>query len=258
RRLALLRDRWDEVFGHLALLFRSFSGWRWLDFASFEHYCTERLGMAVRSVEQRAALERDLHEMPPLRAAMRVGRISYEKARLIARHADEKSIDEWIARATEMPCITLRRELTKLEETQVCARGEFHVWAPREAAGLVAAAFCAARKAAGRWISSGECLARIAAEFVETWQPVFDRERSTLQKRILERDGGLCQVPGCSRGADHAHHIVFLSAGGSDDPSNLVSLCAPHHLHCVHMGWLRVTGTAPDGLRWELGIGACA
>ncbi|MFL5440934.1 MAG: HNH endonuclease [Myxococcales bacterium] len=68
----------------------------------------------------------------------------------------------------------------------------------------------------------------------------------------------LCQVPGCSRGADHAHHIVFLSAGGSDDPSNLVSLCAPHHLHCVHMGWLRVTGTAPDGVRWELGLGACA
>ncbi|MFL5392905.1 MAG: hypothetical protein ACJ79G_08730 [Myxococcales bacterium] len=51
---------------------------------------------------------------------------------------------------------------------------------------------------------------------------------------------------------------MFLSAGGSDDPSNLVSLCAPHHLHCVHMGWLRVTGTAPDGVRWELGIGACA
>jgi hypothetical protein len=70
RRLALLRDRWDEVFGHLALLFRSVVGWRWLDFASFEHYCTERLGMAVRSVEQRAALERDLYELPALREAM--------------------------------------------------------------------------------------------------------------------------------------------------------------------------------------------
>jgi len=156
-----------------------------------------------------------------------------------------------------MPCITLRRELTKIEEAQVCARGEFDVWAPREVAGLVALALCAARKAAGRWISSGKCLARIAAEFVETWR-LFDDERNTLHKQILERDDGLCQVPGCSRAADHAHHIVFRSAGGTDDHWNLVSLCAAHHLHCVHMGWIRVTGRAPDGLRWELGLGARA
>jgi len=99
--------------------------------------------------------------------------------------------------------------------------------------------------------------ARIAAEFVETWR-LFDDERNTLHKQILERDDGLCQVPGCSRAADHAHHIVFRSAGGTDDHWNLVSLCAAHHLHCVHMGWIRVTGRAPDGLRWELGLGARA
>jgi hypothetical protein len=258
RRLSLLRERWDEVFGHLALLFRSVAGWRWLDFASFEHYCTERLGMAVRSVEQRAALERDLYELPALREAMCARRISYEKARLIARHADEKSIDAWIARAEGMPCIALRRELEKIEETQACARGHFEVWAPRQVTGLVALACCATRKAAGRWISTGECLARIADEFVETWQPVLDQERNTLHKQILERDEGLCRVPGCSRAADHAHHIVYRSAGGSDDPSNLISLCAAHHLHCVHMGWIRVAGTAPDGLRWVLGVGTLA
>jgi hypothetical protein len=258
KRLALLRERWSEVFGHLALLFRSICGWRWLDFASFEHYSNERLGMAVRAVEQRAALERNLYELPALREAMRAGRVSYEKARLIARHADENSVEAWIARAEQMPCIDLRREFAGIEEAQMCAQGRFEVWAPRSVIGLVALAFCAARKAAGRWISSGECLARIATEFVATWQPVFDHERNTLQKQILERDGGLCRVPGCSRAADHAHHIDFRSAGGSDDPSNLISLCAAHHLHCVHMGWIRLSGTAPDGLRWELAIGARA
>jgi hypothetical protein len=35
-----------------------------------------------------------------------------------------------------------------------------------------------------------------------------------------------------------------------------VSLCAVHHLRGVHMGRLRVSGTAPDRLRWELGVGA--
>lgn len=45
------------------------------------------------------------------------------------------------------------------------------------------------------------------------------------------------------------------SQGGSDDPSNLVSLCAAHHLRGVHGGLMRVTGTAPDGLRWVLANG---
>ena len=50
----------------------------------------------------------------------------------------------------------------------------------------------------------------------------------------------------------------LLPPGGSDDPGNQISLCAAHHLHGVHMGWIRVSGTAPDGLRWELGVGAAA
>jgi len=186
---------------------------------------------------------------------MSTRRISYEKARLIARHADEKYVDEWIARAESMPCISLQRELQKIEETQACARGVFELWAPRHVIGLGALAFSAMRHAAGRWISAGECFARMSREFVATWGPLFDDERSTLHKQVLDRDEGLCQVPGCSRAADHAHHIVYRSRGGSDEPGNLVSLCAAHHLHCVHMGWIRIIGTAPNGLVWVLGVG---
>src|SRR3954470_7733563 len=69
RRLAELRSRWDEVFGHLAMLLRATDGWRRLGFASFAHYCDERIGMGARSVEQRAALERRLYEIPRLREA---------------------------------------------------------------------------------------------------------------------------------------------------------------------------------------------
>jgi hypothetical protein len=43
--------------------------------------------------------------------------------------------------------------------------------------------------------------------------------------------------------------------GGSDDPSNLVGLCAVHHLRAIHEGLLRVTGVAPDRLRWVLADG---
>jgi hypothetical protein len=53
----------------------------------------------------------------------------------------------------------------------------------------------------------------------------------------------------------HTHHLKRRIHGGSDDPSNLVGLCAAHHLRALHEGLLRVTGTAPDDLRWVLADG---
>jgi hypothetical protein len=45
---------------------------------------------------------------------------------------------------------------------------------------------------------------------------------------VLARDGHQCRK--CGRGqALHAHHIVPTWQGGSDDPANLVTLCAPCH-----------------------------
>jgi 5-methylcytosine-specific restriction endonuclease McrA len=69
----------------------------------------------------------------------------------------------------------------------------------------------------------------------------------------MERDGGLCTCPGCSKAADHVHHITYRSRGGGDEDWNLTCLCQAHHLHGVHDGYVRVRGAAPDGLEWELG-----
>jgi len=255
RRLARMRERWGDVLGHLAMLFRKMAGWRRLGFASFDHYCEERLGMCGRAVEQRAALEMRLYELPSLRKALRERRLSYEKARLIARYADEQSVEALIERAQGLTCIALQRELQDGEERQMCARGEFDVWLPRRVAALFLVACRAARKDAGRPMSPGECFGQMCAHFVEVWRPVLAGQ-TTPHQRVLARDKGFCQVPGCSHAADHAHHIEFRSAGGSDDPSNLVSLCAAHHLIGVHMGYIRVTGKAPDELHWELGVAA--
>ena len=73
-----------------------------------------------------------------------------------------------------------------------------------------------------------------------------------LSRKVRDRDGGECQVPGCSHRAQHAHHVVFRSRGGGDEQENQVALCAFHHLRCVHGGYLRVEGRAPE-LRWVLG-----
>lgn len=73
---------------------------------------------------------------------------------------------------------------------------------------------------------------------------------------VAARDGGRCRVCGVrvtapgdgdpSRFA-HTHHIVYRSAGGSDDLSNLVLLCAKCH-DDEHQHRLALTGTA-DRLR---------
>jgi hypothetical protein len=306
RELAALRERWDSLLGHLALLVRMLGLWRDLQFASFAHYCKERLGLSVRAVEQRIALERRLHALPALRAALAEGRLDAERARLVAGIADDETEASWIARAEGSTAVALRRAVEAEEAagparraaaaqvwaaawarspqgreaaarldpaseaaTQACAVGgaaqgcapaaplvELELRVPVRVAALLASALRAAQRAPradGRigWRSESECLALMAGHFLAAWAGL-PRPRSTPQRRALARDGHRCQVPGCSRAAVHAHHVVYRSHGGGHQGENLTSLCAAHHLHGVHRGFVRVRGLAPDQLCWEL------
>ncbi|HWE25198.1 MAG TPA: HNH endonuclease [Myxococcales bacterium] len=251
RRLAATRTEWDEVFGHLAMVFKMTGLWREAQFASFDHFCEEQLGMGGRTVEQRIALERRLYALPKLRQALRDGRVSYEKARAIAWTADDTTEEQWIARAQTMTCIALRREIEEHEEGQISTRGGFDLRMPARVRRVLEDAIRAARKEAGKWITPSECLRRIAQHFIDVWEK-GRKERNTVQNRVRKRDKGFCQVPWCSRVMAHVHHIIRRSQGGSNDPSNLISLCVAHHLHGVHDGWIRVSGKAPDKLRWTV------
>jgi hypothetical protein len=250
RRLAGERQRWDEEFGRLASVFRGLGLWREAKFASFGHYCSERLGMSGRTVEQRIALERRLVVLPELRRAMGEGRISYEQARLIAWKATDRDVSGWIERAERTSCIALRREIEAKEEAQMWARGDFDIRVPRSTADLFAAACRAARRLVGESLTAGECLVWMALHFNRTWGSAV-KQRKTLSRKIRERDLGYCQVPGCSRAADQTHHVVTRAQGGGDECWNLVGLCVAHHLVGVHKGYIRVSGEAPDGLKWE-------
>ena len=79
--------------------------------------------------------------------------------------------------------------------------------------------------------------------------------RIPREHQVFERDGWRCTVPGCSSYRNlHDHHIVFRSAGGSDELANRTTLCAWHHLRGVHAARVRCTGTAPGALIFELGL----
>ena len=257
KRLVGMRDRWDEVLGKLALEFNRTRAFEILKFTSFGHYCEERLGMAKRTVAQRVALERCLRRFPLLRQALREKRITYEKARVIARHIDSGHATELgplITRAGTATCIDLQEELEVEAEEQMCAQAIFRTVIPAHVTDLLKDTFRAIRAVAKRWMSVGEYLVELAAHFVEVWKAHVRRLRMTRQQKILARGRHRCQVPGCSRSAVHSHHIEFRSQGGSDDPDNQIGLCAVHHLRGIHDGLLRVTGKAPDDLVWEFGL----
>ena len=50
-----------------------------------------------------------------------------------------------------------------------------------------------------------------------------------------------------------AHHVVYRSRGGGDEPENITSACDQDHIFGIHVGTLRVTGRAPYELTWTNG-----
>jgi hypothetical protein len=60
------------------------------------------------------------------------------------------------------------------------------------------------------------------------------------RRKVLHRDEQRCQVPGCNCHSNlDIHHIVHREHGGTNDLSNLTSLCESHHL-AHHAGTLTI------------------
>ncbi len=54
----------------------------------------------------------------------------------------------------------------------------------------------------------------------------------SVRRRVLARDGHRCQAPGCTNTRFlEVHHITPRSQGGSNDASNLITLCSACHRH---------------------------
>jgi hypothetical protein len=262
RRLVAARRRYDETLGILAKRMRDGRLHTVLGYG-FDAYCEERLGMRAGAVRQRIWLEGRMRDLPALRQALWSGRLSYTKARVVARRATWADVDERIARAAGTTCQQTEREDEEEEARESRAKGTRRLWSPGDAAQTVrdAIATAQARSLAERGlaIDAGEALALIADHFVEVaeanWPERTRRSREEQRRRVLMRKGGLCAVPGCSREAAHVHHIVFRSRGGAPIPQNEIGLCAVHHLRGVHMGHLEVAGRAGERLRWRFGTG---
>jgi hypothetical protein len=249
----------DAAFGPLAREIARTLAWKTLGYGSLDEYCHDRLGMSARTMRQRAWLERRMEELPQLREALASGRVGYTKALVIANDATPFTVDDRIEEAASTTCQQLERESSEREARQNRIAGVRRLWGPDDAAAVVVDAILSAQAWAeattGEQIGAGEALARIADHFVEVCEQHAAGEPRVPRRRreVLERTDGICSVPGCSRPAEHIHHIIFRSQGGPKIQWNETGVCTPHHLHGIHRGYLTVRGRAGEALVWEFG-----
>ena len=83
------------------------------------------------------------------------------------------------------------------------------------------------------------------------WVPLF-LHYNAKWRPIYIRDCMKCSSPVCDRRDVTLHHIEPKGRGGADEPWNVVSVCSQCHIHGIHAGTIRISGTASDQ-DWELG-----
>jgi hypothetical protein len=101
-----------------------------------------------------------------------------------------------------------------------------------------------------RWVG----LLAMLEDYADAWDDPAGMPRRA-EDRVYVRDGWRCRTPGCtSRRGLEAHHILYRCRGGSDDESNLVTLCALcRYRHKAHHADCRIM---PRRRRWGAWIGA--
>ncbi len=265
---------------------------RHLGFRSVDSYAEGRLGIAPSRARALLRIARAAARCPELGDAFRAGRISWVQAHalvplLLAGEARPHRA-QWIAHALRVsvrrlrddvegalasgelaaPCVGMpAAPVSKVpadRQTGAIPRlpaetARLFFAAPPEVAQLFRSVLaCTQRRIErirGRPSCRSEALEAMIEHAVATWEGSEPRARTTREQRVFARDGWRCTAPGCSSYRNlHAHHVVFRSAGGSDAPGNLTTLCAWHHLRGVHAGVVSCRGRAPKALHFELGV----
>jgi hypothetical protein len=131
----------------------------------------------------------------------------------------------------------LRRQQSRsAPDRQIGAQPRVSFWdtclffhAAKSVARLFRAVLCTVRRRieaqTGRLPTEGEGFEVMLDHVIDVWGG--HGRRLPAAHQVFERDGWRCTAPGCSSLMNlHDHHIVFRSAGGSDDLDNRTTLCA--------------------------------
>lgn len=264
--------------------------YRMLGFRSLDAYVRERLGLSTRKVWALVRIERAIRRAAPFAKAYEEGRLSWVRTLTLLPVVDRTTVDAWLRRSDavtvrrlhdEVGFVLDRRDLdgqfaslqpppldsalgvqigarpgaTKVVTKSVTdvveiADSEVRFAGPVSVTALM-------RDALDVFSVSGEprwrALERLLLRVIADWEA-----EPSHRDPVFARDGWRCTVPGCtSRRNLHDHHVRFRSRGGGHERGNRTTVCAAHHLHGIHAGLVKVTGTAPAALRWDLPLFSC-
>src|SRR6266404_5803231 len=246
-------------------------------FASWSTYVRERLGISTRTAGLLVAIERKTWTSPALMEAYRSGTLSTVRALTIAPVVGDHDRDAWIERASEVTLRRLTDEVAWALDVRDAAPSPTAVAPPTHGAPLVVpprqmrapldeelTAEIVVRGPATVVALLRAAIAAFHPPLTPAWTGFVDllthvkTEWERLPRHrdpVFARDGWRCSVPACgSRRNLQDHHIIFRSRGGTNARTNRLTLCAGHHLHGIHDGWVRARGKAPAGIWWELGV----
>jgi hypothetical protein len=223
-------------------------------YASTVDYAREELGLEDRKTRTLLRLVIRLEELPMMKAAFGRGEIPYTKAREAVKAATPETEETWLRKCKELSNRQLEREVKKEappEQTRFVSflldEGRIAVWERvREAM----------ERMAGKTLTEIEVwdLMCAVAMLEHDLTPPLGDEGAPMTgyvRAVIERDGFRCTRPGCgNRSSLQGSHIRSRARGGSDDPSNLHTVCAACH-QAIERGTLKVSGTAPDDITWE-------
>jgi len=195
-----------------------------------------------------------LHFHPGSAGRTRVERAQAVSVRQLGEDVDRALASDWL----DPSACDASGSQTRARPTASREQARIFFTAPRDVATLFRAALATIQRRIeqrnGRPSDESEALDAMLGHVLVAWGNLSER-RIPKEHRVFERDGWRCAVPGCTSYRNlHRHHIEYRSTGGADDESNCITLCAFHHLRGVHAGLLRIRGTAPGGLRFELGL----
>jgi hypothetical protein len=93
--------------------------WERISFARLADYARERVGLSARQVQDLAHMNERLRELPRVDAALAAGRLSWTKARLVARVAAAHDEARWIDYAMRVPTRVLELEVRRVDRGSV-------------------------------------------------------------------------------------------------------------------------------------------
>ncbi len=233
-------------------------------FSSIGDYAMELIGVKPQKAQYLVFIADRLEKLPVIAAAFNAGELPWTKAREIVRVATLETEQEWLEKAKKLSNRDLEKAVRKHEGT---GSGEFvtlTISMPVELLSVWHDTYELAERVSGGELEKWQVLEPALAEFMSTYLAAAEENQRALfetedekglsyevRDAVFTRDGYQCVFPGCSaRKTLDPHHILYKSRGGSDDPSNIVSLCRIHHA-LIHKGTCSVTGRVGVDLKFE-------